>query len=109
MRWANRSDRAGVPRSRQPAVNGGTDSPADQGRIAGAGVTGDQQDHPVAASDRTLESAVDGIPRRIEAVPVKVDDLVRLNRPSRKPTIPTAIQAAPDPAVSPRFGLDRNR
>lgn len=66
----------------------GPNAPANQRRIAGPLMPGDEQHQPLAPRDCTLEAAVDGLPCRIQAVPVEVDDAVRLDGAAREAPIP---------------------
>ena len=83
MRPADCGDRTGVAGCREPAVDSRPDSPTRKRRIAFAAMAGDEQHQAVTGGNRALEAAVDRFPGRIEAVPVKVDDPVRLDASAR--------------------------
>ena len=105
VRGPDRGDPRRMARSRQPVVNRGPNSPALHRRLARARVAGDQQQDPLAGSDRPLQRPVDRAPRRVEAVAVKVERAVRARRRPR-----FSRRSQPPSSVACRsFGLCRRR
>jgi hypothetical protein len=80
VRTADRCNAAGVSRDRQPVVYGGADAAALHGRIASTRVTGDQQQHALAARDCLLERSVDCTPCRSKIMAMKIQGPVGLDR-----------------------------
>ena len=76
MRGPDRGDFRGMTRDGQPVMDRSPDSTPLDRWIAGPRMAGDQQHDPLAALDRTLERDVDGAPRSVEVVAVKVDDTI---------------------------------
>src|SRR6185369_8647351 len=68
-----------MARRREPIVHRGPDCPAAKRRLAGALVTGDEQDDALAFAYRSLQRAIDCAPGAVEAHPVKVDDPIGLD------------------------------
>ncbi len=85
-----------VARCCEPVVDRRADSPALHGRIAGPGMAGDQQQHPLVVNDRLLQGPVDRLPGAIEVVAMEVDDAVRLHRACAKPPVPAGIEGIGD-------------
>ena len=88
MSPANRGDRAGMARSREPVVDGGPDFAALDRRIARAVVPGDQQNHAVASRNRLLEAAIDRLPGSVERHPVEIERAVRIYIARTQPPVP---------------------
>ena len=89
---ADGGDRRRVARRCKPVVHGCPDlAPLDR-RLAGSMMAGDQQQHPIAASERLLEAAVDRRPGRIQAHPVEVEYAIGLNAPAAEAPVPAAIE-----------------
>ena len=88
MRAADRSDRMGVARGCQPAADRSSNAPANQRRIASPLVAGNEQNQPLAPRDCALEAVVDGLPCRIKAVTVEVDDSVGLDAATGEAPVP---------------------
>lgn len=76
----------------QPVVHGGANLAALDRRIAGAVVSGDQQQDAITAGDRLLQATIDRRPGSIEIEAVKVQDPVRLDRAAAKPLVPAAVE-----------------
>ena len=93
----------GMARDSQPVVNGGPNPAALDGRLAGPGMAGDEEDDTVAARDRHLESAIDRRPGLVERMPVKVDGAVRLDRSAFQPLVPAAVQCRSGPGLGRRW------
>ena len=85
---ADRGDGAGVARRREPVVNGGADLAALDRRIARAMVASYQADDALAAGDRLLEAAIDGIPCAVEREAMEIEHAVRLERARTEPPVP---------------------
>jgi len=62
VRTANRGDTVGVARCGKPIVHRRSDLAALDLRVPRPMVTGDEQNHPIAAVNRLLERPVDRIP-----------------------------------------------
>jgi hypothetical protein len=88
MSPANRGNRAGMARSREPVVDGRPDLAALYRRIARAVMPGDQQDHSVAARDCLLQATIDRLPRSVERHPVEIERAIRLDIARPKPAVP---------------------
>ena len=88
----DRGDRARVARRRKPVVNGGTDLSALDRRIAPTMVAGDQEDDALAAGDRLLEAAVDGIPCVVERQAVEIEHAIGLDGARTQPPVPARIE-----------------
>jgi hypothetical protein len=78
--------------SRQPIVNRGPNSAARQRRLTLALMACNQQQDPVPASNRPLQSQVNGLPRAVEAVAMKIKRPVRLDPSRSKPPVPAAVK-----------------
>ena len=105
---ADRGDRSGVTRGREPAIDRRPDTPTDKRRIAFAAMAGDEQDETVAVGDRALQAAVDRLPCGIEAVSVKIDDPVGLDAAARQAAVPAGIEGDADITIR-RIGDRRGR
>lgn len=99
---ADRSDRAGVARCREPVVNRGPDAAALNRRFSRTVMASDQKDNSLAPADGLLKPAIDCVPRGIEGQAVKIEDTVRLDRAGTKAAIPARVQSTPEPARSAR-------
>ena len=55
-------------------------------------MTGDQQDQASIAGNRLLQTAIDRLPRAIEAHTMKIDSTVRIRSAGPKPPIPAAVE-----------------
>ena len=92
MRAPDGGDIPSVAGSGQPGINGGPDPPTLDGRFARAMMTGDQEDHSIAGSDRPVELGVDCLPCAVEVQSVKIDDAVRLDGTRSQALVPAAVQ-----------------
>ena len=88
----DRGDVAGVPRRRQPVMHGSTDLPPLNRGFAGAMVSGDEQDHPVARPNGVIEAPINCAPCPVQTHAVKIDGPVRLDRTAPQLLVPAAIQ-----------------
>ena len=86
-----------MPRHRQPVVDRGPDLAALHRWFTRPRVSGDEEDDPLAASDRPLQAAVDGLPSAVQAVAVQVQRTVDCDGPRLQPPIPVPVQRAVDP------------
>jgi hypothetical protein len=75
---ADRSNPRGVAGSSEPIMDRGPDLATLHGRLAYPMVASNEQHEPVAGVLRTLEREVDRLPCAVQAVPVKIDDAIRL-------------------------------
>lgn len=73
---------------RQPVMNRRSNSPANQGWVALALVTRDEQQDPFPGTGGAIEREINFCPGPIKAVPVKVKDAVRLDPAGTQPPIP---------------------
>jgi len=89
---ANRRDALRMARGRKPVVHGRTDLAALNWRLAQTMVSGDEQDDPVAASDRRLEATVDCPPRLVQVHAVKIEGSVRIHRTRGEAAVPASVQ-----------------
>jgi hypothetical protein len=76
-------------------VDRGSDTAAPDRRRAGAMMSGDQQNDPVARVNRLLENIVDRTPRGVERHPVQVERPVRLGRARAEPPVPARVEGVP--------------
>jgi hypothetical protein len=79
VRGSDSCDIACVARRCEPVVNRGPDAPTLDRRLAGTMVPRDQQNHPIAASDRLLKAAVDRGPGGVETHSVEIEHSVGLD------------------------------
>jgi len=91
VRAPDGSDLAGVTRSGEPVVDGRPDLASLDGRIAGTGVAGDQQDDALSRGDCAIQPAVDRRPCLVEVEAVEVDDSIRIDGAGAKPPVPAGI------------------
>jgi hypothetical protein len=85
---ANRRDLGGMARGVKPVVDRRSDSSSLDGWVAGAVMSGDQQQHAISAVDRRFERAVDRTPGLVEAHAVQVEDAVGLDGARAEPPVP---------------------
>jgi hypothetical protein len=95
MRPADRGDVAGMARVGEPVVYCRADPPADDWRLACAGMAGDQKQYAVAVRNRALQPAVDRRPGAVEVMTVQVEDLVRLESSLCELFVPAAVKCRP--------------
>ena len=79
VRTANGGNHRGVARRGEPVVNRRPDATALDWRIARPVMAGNQQQHPVASSNRTVEGMIDRGPSGIERHPMEIEHAVRLH------------------------------
>jgi hypothetical protein len=94
-----------VARSGKPAVDRGPDSPPREGWVAFAPVARNEEDKAVARSNRALETAINGLPGRIQAMPMKIDDPVGLDAAARQAAVPSGVER--DANITSRRFRDR--
>ena len=94
-----RSDARRVARVREPVMDGRPDPAPLDGRLAGSMVTGNQQHHPIPASDCLLERAVDRKPGAVEVHAVEIENSIGLDGAATKFTVPGPVEGS---------GADRN-
>src|SRR5260221_8319230 len=92
MRATHRGNRTRMPRRGQPVVHRGPDFAPLYRRIARAVMTGDQQQHTLAAGDRLIEPAVDRRPGAVEVQTVKVEHAIGIGTPPGEFTIPATVE-----------------
>jgi hypothetical protein len=102
MGAANRGDRAGVARHREPIVNCSPDPAALDRWIAGPVMAGDQQDDALAPGNGPLKPAVDRLPGTVEGEAVEVEHAVRLDFSGPKAPVPACVQGASNPLRLPQ-------
>ncbi len=90
-------DPARVPGRMEPIVNRGADSPPLKRRLAGAVVTGNKEQQPVATSDRLLKRPVDREPGSVECHPMQIKNEVGLDRTGSQAAIPGAVESRSEP------------
>ena len=95
MRAPDSGDLRRVARSGQPIVNGGADAASLDGRLAGAGMAGNQQHDAVAALDGLLQAPVDRGPGAVQRVAMEIDGAVGLDRPFGEAPVPAAVEGLP--------------
>ena len=92
MSAADRRDRSGVARRRQPVVDRGPDFPALDRRIARPVVPRDQEYDALAPGDGSLQPAVDRGPGAVEIVAVQIEHSIRLGRAGTKAPVPARVE-----------------
>lgn len=92
VRSTNGRDSPGMSRGMEPVVYRCPDLPALDWRLARPGMAGDQQNDPIAALDRLFQAAIDGGPRLVKIVTMKVDSPVGFDSAAFQPPVPTAVQ-----------------
>ena len=80
-------------------MDGRPDPAPLDGRLAGSMVTGNQQHHPIPASDRLLEHPVDSKPGAVEVHAVEIENSIGLDGAATKFTVPGPVEGS---------GADRN-
>lgn len=88
MRAAHSRNVRRVPRCREPVMDRRADAPTLNGRLTGAMVPSDQQNHAIAAPDRLFETAIDRCPRPVEVHAVQVEHPVRLQIAAANALVP---------------------
>lgn len=63
-------------------------------RFTRTGVTGNQQDDPVARRYRRLQPTINRIPGRVQTVPVQVDHAIRNDTARLQSPVPMPVQSA---------------
>lgn len=92
MRAAHCGDFVRMPGCGEPVMDRGPDAAALNRRIAGSMMTGDQQDYPLATSDRLLQRTVDRSPGPIEVHAVEIEHPIGLNRAAAQLLIPASVK-----------------
>lgn len=100
VRSADRGDAARVARSGQPVMHRRPNSPSLNRRLTRPLVTGDQQNDPLATTDRALQRMVNRRPSAVEVHSVQIEDPVGLYRAAAQLLVPATVQ---------RLIGDRNR
>jgi hypothetical protein len=89
-----------VSRRGEPVVHRRPDRSAPDRRLARAVMAGDEEHQPLSPRNRLVERSIDRTPGTVEAHPVKVDDMVRSDRPAAEPAIPATVESRSDRATS---------
>jgi len=77
MCTSHRGNPHGVTGCGEPVADRRPNAPALDRWIAGAGVAGDEQHHPLIRRNRLLQAAVYRAPGTVEIVAVQIDDPIR--------------------------------
>ena len=88
MGAANGGDLPSVARRGEPVVDRRANPPALDRRVAGPGVAGNQQKHPLGVNERVFKRPINGLPGALEVMAVQVDDPVGLNIARAQPAVP---------------------
>jgi hypothetical protein len=83
-----------MARGGQPVVNGGSNAPALNRRLARTMMAGNQQNEPVATRDCLLDPPVDGSPGSIEIHSVKIEHPVGLDGSVAQSFVPASIKGS---------------
>ena len=92
MGLSNRGNRTRMARSAEPPFDRSANFAPRNRRLALGRVSRDEQHEPITCRNRPLKALIDGIPRIVEAMAVKIDHAVRTDFSRRQPSIPAAIE-----------------
>jgi hypothetical protein len=88
----HRGNIASVTGCSEPVVNRGADATALDWRLTWTMVPRNQQNYPIAALDRQLESPVDCLPGPVEIHAVEIEDAVGLDRAGTQSPVPASVE-----------------